>query len=211
MKRLLLVAPLVLTISCDKADEKTAVKSEEAASSKATKEAEPPEVKKEAEPPPKPAKPAATEFVAKDHKFSVMSERAPRISNPKTAAGAKTTNYTFNAPGAPGAIMVLVATIPLKKGASKAKRKKALAEAGDSIVKKYSAVFSSDEELMVGEHLGREVAFNANHPRMGKMAGRSKIVIKGSELYQAMWIGDPKAADLIAEGNALLDSFKFTE
>ena len=205
MKHLPLLALLVCTFACE-GEKKSEVKPTPA--DPGAKSKTPAPVEPEAKKPPPPPKSKTTEFVSKDHKFSVMSERPPRTAPVKTPTGAVTTKYTFNAVGAKGAVMILVAAIP---GGDKASRKKALEDAAANLVKKYNGKTSSDKEIKLGEHAGREVAFTATHPQMGKMAGRSKMIMRDADLYQVMWIGSPDASSLIAEGNALLDSFKFTD
>jgi len=155
----------------------------------------------------------ATEYVAPDGSFTVMSKLKPTpkaLDVPTPAGNAPTKQYMFSAPGrSDGAMMVMVSTYPIKGELDDAARQKLLTDARDGVVKKFSGTASDDNTFELDGHPGRDFKFAASHSKMGELVGRSKILLKGNMLFQVMRMGDPKATDFIAEGDALIDSFKF--
>ena len=186
------LAAVLLVPSCDKDKAETQVKAGSGASKSKTDPVTPPSADT---PPPADTKvapalgAAATEFVSKDDGFSVMTKQQPKISKiqvPTDVGKTPTTQYMFHALGSPGAIMVMVSTFPIEGELDEAARKKTLIDARDGVVKKYNGTVSDDKTFDLDGNAGRDFKVSASHPKLGKMAVRSRMVLKGKTLYQAM-------------------------
>lgn len=156
------------------------------------------------------APPTATEFVSKERRFSVMSLRKPdsqTIEVPTVLGTVPAIQFSFHQKGAPGAIGVLVMTMPIPEDTEDAALLKALADARDGAVKQFNGKIVSDEALKIDGVHARNFEFVANHPDLGPLVARCRYMMRKNVMYQAMRLSGPDASDILTEGDALLESF----
>lgn len=161
-----------------------------------------------------PTVPTVTEFISKESKFSVMSSRKPdsqTLEVPTALGTVPATQYSFHAKGAPGAIGVLVMTMPIPEDTKDAVLLKALEDARDGAVNQFNGKIVSDKASKIGDVNARNFEFTANHPDLGPLVARCRYLMRKNVMYQVMRLSGPSASAIMAEGDALLESFKLTE
>jgi hypothetical protein len=152
---------------------------------------------------------AVKTWTAEDGKFSVSVMRDPRQTKlMPPQAPVEMQQYTFSSPSAQGAIMVVVAELPIGKDASDEVRKQTLQDAKKGMIGQYRAQVDEEKQVTVDGNVGLDLRISANHPQAGQMVGRLRLVLRGQKLYQLLYIGAKNAKSLHAEGDQLIESFR---